>query len=327
MWVAMASSQALSDRSIIIPYSGHRVGRFLNIVFKSKFMSYVCGRLAKYLLLLELDWCNFQFIGKNVWTTAHCTEDNVLFSVHRGESGQYSVCLREDLEWYSLNWVELNVSLILTELNDIKCNCGILVSGTVYSGRNLLSFRRNLLQWTFETVKPQNLHRFSVRLLGNCLNCRIYLNLFSPICRIPPTDCNCCTRNYSKTKFVVYLTVMISQIYWRNYCKLQKPPGWPLCDTMLKNWFPRVCSRDANFHSIKLGVIWEGMEETTVRETSRCSSQLSLVTIRRWIILWHHRFDRTGFLMFLSDLGLRVHDVSHLSWKCDSTCNTHNDYL
>ena len=46
---------------------------------------------------------------------------------------------------------------------------------------------------------------------------------------------------------------------------------------------PRVCSMDANFHSIKLGVIWDGMETTTVRETLRCSNQLSLVTIRRWI--------------------------------------------
>jgi len=163
-----------------------------------------------------------------------------------------------------------------------------------------------------------------VRLLGNCLNCHIYLNFCSPIYRILPTDCNCCKRNDSKTKFVVYLTVKFSQIYWRKYCKSQKPPGWPLCDTRLKSWFPRVCSRDANFHYKKLGVIWDGMEITTVRETLWRSSQLSLVTIRRWIILWHHGFDRTCFLIFLSDLGLRVYDVSHLSWKCDS--NTHNYY-
>lgn len=135
---------------------------------------------------------------------------------------------------------------------------------------------------------------------------------------------DCCTRNDSKTKFVVYLTVMFSQISWRKYCKPQKLPGWPLCDTSLKNWFCRVCSRDANFHSIKLGVIWDRIEITAVRETLRCSSQLSLVTIRKWIILWYHIFDRTGFLIFLSDLVLSVRDVSQVSWKYDS--NTHDYY-
>lgn len=121
-----------------------------------------------------------------------------------------------------------------------------------------------------------------------------------------------------KRNLIVYLTVMISQIYCRNYCKPQKPPGWPLCDMRLKNCFPRIWSRDANFHSKKLGAIGGK------HGTERCNSQLSFVTIRSWIILWHHRFDRTGFLIFLSDRRLRVHYVSYLSWKCDS--NTHNYY-
>jgi hypothetical protein len=56
----------------------------------------------------------------------------------------------------------------------------------------------------------------------------------------------------------------------------------------------------------------------------RCSSQLSLVTFRRWVILWYHSFDVTAFLVFLSDRGLRVHDGAHLSWVCDS--NTYNYY-
>ena len=66
---------------------------------------------------------------------------------------------------------------------------------------------------------------------------------FSPIYRLLPTDCNSCTRNNSKTTFVVYLTVTISQIYWRNCCKSQKkkkPPGWPLIETRFKYWFPRA---------------------------------------------------------------------------------------
>lgn len=236
--------------------------------------------------------------------------------MHRAEFGQYSVRLREELDWYSLNWVELNVPLILTELNDIECNCDILiffswgidcvfdyfytsycdilVSVTVYSGRNLLSFQMSLQRWTFKAVKPQNLYGFSVRLFENCLNSLIYSNLCSPIHRILPIDCSCCTRNDSKTKFVVYLTVTISQIYWRKYRKSQKPPWWPVYDTRLKNRFPRVCIRDANSHAMKLGVIWDGMEITTITETLRCSSQLSFVTIRRWIILWHHRFHRTA---------------------------------